>query len=64
MKMNFEKTRESFLQNIPIQNKLFQFSHRCYELGETKSVLQAIFHVFQSTISAIRFKELFQTNGI
>ena len=64
MKMNFEKLIEDFLQKIPIHNNLFQFSHRCYGLAETKSVVQAIFHVFQRTISAIKFKELFQTNGI
>ena len=60
MKMNFEKMRDNFLHNMPIHNNLFPFSHRCYELGETKSVLQAMFHVFQRTISVIKFKELFQ----
>ena len=45
---------------MPIHNNLFHFSHRCYELGETKSVLQTMFHVFQRTISAIKFKELFR----
>ena len=64
MKMNFEKVREDFLHNIPFHNKRVHFSHRCYELLETKSVVQAIFHVFQRTISAIKFKELFQKNGI
>ena len=64
MKMNFENLREDFLHNIPIHNNLLHFSHRCDELGETNSVLQAMFHVFQRTISAIKFKELFQKKGI
>ena len=64
MKMNFAKMGEDFLHNIPIHNNLFQFSHRCYGLAENKLVVQVIFHVFQRTISAIEFKELFQTNGI
>ena len=64
MKMNLEKAREDFLPNIPIYNKLFQFLHKYYSSAETKSVVQAIFHVFQRTISAIKFKELFWTNGI
>ena len=64
MKMNFEKLRDNSIHKIPIYNNIFHFSHRCYELGETKSALQVIFHVFQRTISAIKFKELFQTNGI
>ena len=64
MKMNFEKVREDFIQNISIHNKLFHFSHRFYGLAATKSVVQAIFHVFQRTISTIKFKELFWTNGI
>ena len=34
MKIHFEKRGEAFLPNIPIHNNLFQFSHRCYELGE------------------------------
>ena len=64
MKMNFEKLGEAFLKKVPIYNNLFQFSHRCYGLAETKSAIQASFHVFQRTISAINFKELFWTNGI
>ena len=64
MKMNFEEVREDFRKNIPIHNNLFHFSHRCYGLGENKSVVQAIFHVFQRTISSIKFKEFFWTNGI
>ena len=64
MKMNFEKMGEDFLHNVSIYNNLFQFSHRCYGLAETKSVVHASFHVFQRTISAINFKELFWTNGI
>ena len=61
MKMNFEKLREAFLQKIPIYNNHFHFSHKFYVLAETKSVVQAIFHVFQRTIPAINFKELFWT---
>ena len=64
MEMNYEKLGEDFLHNIPIHNNLFQFSHRCYFLAETKSVVQASFQVFQKTISAIHFKELFWTNKI
>ena len=64
MKMNSVTMGEAFVQNIPIHNNLFQFSHRFYGLAETKSVVQASFHVFQRTISAINFKELFWTNGI
>ena len=61
MKINFEKVRDYFLQKISIHNNLFQLSHKCYGLAETKSVVQAIFHVFQRTISSIKFKELFWT---
>ena len=64
MKMNFHKVKDYFLHNISTHNKLFHFSHRCYGLAETKSVVQASFHVFQRTISAIKFKELFWENGI
>ena len=64
MKMNFEKLREDFIQYIAIHNKIFHFSHRCYGLAETKSVVQAMFHVFQITFLAIKFTELFWTNGI
>ena len=64
MKINFEKVREVFIHNITIHNNLFYCSHKFYGLAETKSVVQAIFHVFQMTISAIKFKELFWTNGI
>ena len=64
MKMNFAKLEEDFIQNIPIHDKLFHFSHRCYGSAATKSVVQASFHVFQRTISAINFKELFWTNEI
>jgi len=64
MKMNFEKLREAFLNDINIHNKLFNFSHKCYDLTEIKLVVQAIFHVFQRTISAIKLKELFWTNRI
>ena len=64
MKTYFEKLGEAFLQNVPIYNNLFQFSHKCYVLAETKSVVQAGFHVFQRTILAINFKEFFWTNGI
>ena len=64
MKMNFVKMGETFLHNVPIHDKLFPFSHRYYGSAATKSVVQASFHVFQRTISAIQFKELFWTNGI
>ena len=64
MEMNYEKLGEDCLQKITIHNKFFNFSHRCYGLAETKSVVHVIFHVFQRTISAIKFKELFWTNGI
>ena len=64
MKMNFEKVREVFIQNISIHNNLFNFSHRFYDLAATTSVVEAIFHGFQSTISAIKFKEFFWTNEI
>ena len=64
MKMYFAKMGEAFRQKLPIYNKIFQFSHRCNGLAETKSVVQASFQVFQRTISAINFKELFWTNGI
>ena len=63
MNMNSDKVRDNSLQNIPIQNNLFHFSHRCYGLAATKSVVQAIFHVFQRTISAIQLKELFWKHG-
>ena len=62
MKMNFVKLGDIFLHNVIIYNNLFQFSHKRYGLAETKS--EANFHVFQRTISAINFKELFWTNGI
>ena len=64
MKMYFAKLGEAFLHNVTIYKNLFQFSHRWYGLAETKSVVQASFQVFQKTISAIHFKELFWTNGI
>ena len=64
MKMNLENVKEACLPNIPIHNNLFHFSHRYYGLAAKNSVVQAIFHVFQRTISAIKFKELFWKKGI
>ena len=64
MKINFEKVREDFLHNISIHNKIFHFSQKCYGLAETKSVVQVIVHVFQRTISAIKFKDFFWKHGI
>ena len=64
MKKNFANMREDFIQKKSIHNNIFQFSHRYYGLAATKWVVQAIFHVFQRTISAIQLKELFRKNGI
>ena len=45
-------------------NNLSQVLPRSYGLGETKSFLQAMFEVFQATVSDITLKELFQPNGV
>ena len=62
MKMNFVKLGDDFLCNITIHNNLFHFSHRFYELGETKSVLQTIFMfskgLFQPSNSKNCFRQM------
>ena len=59
MRTYFGKLGEDFLHNMPIYKNLFQFSHRCYGLAETKSVVQASFHVCKGLFQPSTSKNCF-----
>ena len=58
--MNFEKGMEDFLQNIPIHNNLFYFSHNCYVLGEKKPVYRPFFMFSKKLLKPSNSKNCFK----